>query len=177
MKYVERWRELYSDVKEEVTIESIHAHALIKAKSKPLPCDTPMPKRVKTLIKETPDWLRQRLRVIDGVLIQEATASREVDRQTTTRPVPPDPRDTYSKDPALCLGNYVLAGWVMDEIEQERVVKCFQDEEARVHGEMRAKEEKELCERMLVEKCPDPKCRNCYSEAWRNMFKKYGLAD
>jgi hypothetical protein len=69
-----------------------------------------VPTRVVDLIASAPDWVRRHLLVVEGTRVVERSvtweSSRTSDRVVDQRDIP-----VYAPDPALTLGEFVLAGW------------------------------------------------------------------
>jgi hypothetical protein len=75
----------------------------------------PVPTRVEVLIVSAPSWVRPQLRIVEGTVVVERTITWESSK-SATRVI--DERDVpvYAPDPALVLGDFVLAGWSEEEI-------------------------------------------------------------
>jgi hypothetical protein len=97
-----------------------HQHDLVKAEA--LPVDTYVPFRVQKLAREVPDLFKDYFRVVQGQQIFEhvveevqTTVNRQGESRTWTEPIPQPARSVWKYDPALVIGDYVVAGW--DEVE------------------------------------------------------------
>lgn len=74
-----------------------------------------LPTQVEYLIASAPTWVRPLLRIVEGTVVVERSITWESSK-SATRVI--DERDelVYAPDPALVLGDFVLAGWGEDEL-------------------------------------------------------------
>ena len=81
----------------------------------------PIPGKYLQLIEECPDWIRPQLRVLEGALFREER--REQDTRIESRPETQLISSQWVRDPAIVLGDFVLAGWGEEAIvgEEERI--------------------------------------------------------
>ena len=105
-----------------------HQHDLVDAKD--LPLQTYVPYRVEKLVREIPSLFKDFFRVVKGNQIFEhvvedvqTTVERHGESQTWTEPEPQPPRSVWQYDPALVIGNYVVAGWGEEEESMSRQVE------------------------------------------------------
>ena len=77
----------------------------------------PLPTPVEALAAAAPDWVRPGLRVVEGTAVVERSVTWE-SRTTTARVTAERDVPVYAPDPALVLGDFVLAGWGEDEIRR-----------------------------------------------------------
>ncbi len=94
---------------------ALHTHELVNARKHRLPAlEVPKPRGVHELISTIPVWLQPYIRVVAGDQIRESVIERDL--RTDTREQTTE-RVLFSRDPAVVLGRYVLAGWTDRDIE------------------------------------------------------------
>ena len=103
-----------------------HVHDVLCAKNYLLiAAKMPLPDRVKTLIEESPVYLKPLMRIVTGM-----ETRRTVIRRLGNGPnkVGPDETDStfeefvFRPDPAVVIGHYVLTAWAADEVPNAPVV-------------------------------------------------------
>lgn len=95
-----------------------HKHHLIGAKAHPLPApEVARPARVQALLDAIPPGVRGEVRLVDGTLISKSVDpwDEEGARWVETESIP-----VQTRDPAVVLGDYVLTGWTVEEVEAEQ---------------------------------------------------------
>lgn len=110
-----------------------HKHHLIGAKAHPLPApEVARPARVQALLDGIPPGVRGEVRIVDGTLISKSVDpwQEEGARWVETESIP-----VQTRDPAVVLGDYVLTGWTVEEVEaeqrQRRLAEAKREEERR----------------------------------------------
>ncbi len=119
-----------------------HKHHLIGAKAHPLPApEVARPARVQALLDAIPPGVRGEVRVVDGTLISKSVDpwDEEGARWVETESIP-----VQTRDPAVVLGDYVLTGWTVEEVEEEqrqrRLAEAKREEERRLAEAQRERE-------------------------------------
>lgn len=97
-----------------------HEHHVIDAEVKPIGSAIyPIPADKQAFLEQTPPWIKQHLKILEGDLILERVIERNVgeDLWKTT----PQLRSSYEIEPAIVLGHYVISGWGETEIRKEEI--------------------------------------------------------
>lgn len=97
------------------TIE-LHVHDLVRARCLPVHNSLPKPQRVVELIERIPKFLAPFVQVVDGHQFHDAVGEATEWQQIDVRV---QERNLYRYEPAVVLGQYVLTGWLPEEVERE----------------------------------------------------------
>lgn len=122
-------------------IEEANTHDVIDATSWQFPNrNIPAPNRVNALVPAIPEWIRKWMTEVDGTMIHESIIPKVVGKTvTTTEVMKPIERDVNIYEPGIVFANHwVLAGWTIDEVNDET-----QRKETEVRERARRQEEYE----------------------------------
>jgi hypothetical protein len=96
---------------------ALHHHEMINTKKVPLPAkNVARPLWIDELIREIPSWIRGYTTIVTGDMFQGRIV--EKDEKTTT--VSDATGATWEPDPALLIGEFVIAGWTDLDLDQDR---------------------------------------------------------